>query len=187
MDITKDRLYCEAQESRARRATQSAMTLIARSMLTLVAPVLTYTADEILDYAPAIFREGRESVFDLVYEEIPEVAESFDEVPLIVAREKFYEVVDRLKKEKTIKSTLELEIAGDIGTFAITDAKDLEDWFVVSALKAESAGEQLGAFETPEGTFTIHRATAHKCPRCWRFTAKEEGSLCERCAEVIDV
>jgi isoleucyl-tRNA synthetase len=186
MDITKDRLYCDAKDAQSRRATQSAMTVIAKAMLGLVAPVITYTADEILDYAPAIFKGEMESVFDLVYEPVPEVAESFDDTLLLEAREKFSEAIDSLKKEKVIKATLELEIAGDRALFPISDPKDLEDWFVVSAVKEESEGETLASFEVEGKTFTVHKATRAKCPRCWRYTAPSEETLCERCQEVVE-
>jgi isoleucyl-tRNA synthetase len=186
MDITKDRLYCEAKDSTTRRATQSAMAIISKTMLALVAPVLTYTADEILDYAPAIFKGEMESVFDLVYEPIVEVEPSFDDSSLIVAREKFYEAVDKLKKEKLIKSTLEVEIVGDIDSFDIKDSKDLEDWFVVSALNSTSSGEELGRFEIEDRRYTIHKATQAKCPRCWRYASVDEESACSRCSEVVD-
>jgi len=187
MDICKDRLYCDTKESQSRRAAQSAMTQISKSMLGLIAPVLTYTADEIIDYAPAIFRGEMESIFDLTYERVPELEGSFDDTSMIAAREAFYEEVDRLKKKKAVKSTLELEIAGEVGQFTITNAKDLEDWFVVSAVKESSEGEQLARFEVEGTVYSIHKATSHKCPRCWRFTAKAEGQLCDRCAEVVDV
>ncbi len=185
MDITKDRLYCEAKDSDVRRATQSAMLRIAKAMLGLVAPVITYTADEILEYAPAIFKGEMESIFDLVYEEVPAVASAFDDTILLEAREKFSEAIDSLKKEKIIKATLELEIAGERALFPITNEKDLEDWFVVSAVKEASEGEQVASFEVEGKTFTVHKATAHKCPRCWRFSSKAEDELCERCAEVV--
>jgi len=185
MDITKDRLYCEARDAETRRTTQSAMLLISRAMLGLVAPVITYTADEILEYAPEIFTDGMENIFDLVYDAVPEVAESFDDAILIEAREKFSEAIDSLKKEKIIKATLELEIAGERELLPISEDKDLEDWFVVSAVKAESRGEQLASFEVSGKTFTVHKATASKCPRCWRFTSESEDKLCTRCEEVV--
>ncbi len=185
MDITKDRLYCDAETSQTRRATQTVMAHIAKTMLGLVAPVLTYTADEILTYAPAVFKGNMESIFDLVYETVPSVDAPFEDAVLLEAREKFFEAIDALKKEKVIKATLELEIAGDRSLFALGDDKDLEDWFVVSAVKTESAGEKLASFEVEGNTFTVHKATAHKCPRCWRYTAPSEESLCERCREVV--
>ena len=185
MDITKDRLYCEDKNSTTRRATQSAMAHIAKAMLGLVAPVLTYTADEILEYAPTLFKDGMENVFDLVYVKVPEVEASFDDALLIEARQNFSEAIDSLKKEKVIKATLELEIAGDASILPIADTKDLEDWFVVSAVKASSEGEQVAIFEVEGKTFTVHKATAAKCPRCWRFTSTSEECACERCAKVV--
>ena len=185
MDITKDRLYCEAKDSDVRRATQSAMLHIAKAMLGLVAPVLTYTADEILAYAPKVFKEDMESVFDLFYTPVPDVAESFDDALLLEAREKFSEAIDALKKEKIIKATLELEIAGERSFFPIEDDKDLEDWFVVSAVKDNSEGEALAAFEVEGKRFSVHKATAYKCPRCWRYSAPAEETLCQRCSEVV--
>jgi len=161
------------------------MAHIAKAMLGLVTPVLTYTADEILEYAPVLFKDGMENVFDLVYVEVPEVEASFDDAILITAREKFSEAVDKLKKEKLMKSTLEVEIAGEIGTFAIHDSKDLEDWFVVSAVKSQSEGEQVASFEVEGKTFTVHKASAAKCPRCWRFTSTSDACACERCAKVV--
>jgi isoleucyl-tRNA synthetase len=154
-------------------------------MLGLVAPVLTYTADEILEYAPALFKGEMENVFDLVYIEVPEVAGSFDDTVLLEARVKFSEAVDKLKKEKLMKSTLEVEIAGDMSAFVINDSKDLEDWFVVSAMKASSDSEQVASFEVDGKTYTVHKATASKCPRCWRFTSTSEECACDRCAKVV--
>jgi len=185
MDITKDRLYCEDKNDSVRRATQSAMAHISKAMLGLVAPVLTYTADEILEYAPALFKDGMENVFDLVYVEVPEVEASFDDTLLIEARQNFSEAIDSLKKEKVIKATLELEIAGDASMLPISDSKDLEDWFVVSAVKESSEGEQVASFELEGKTFTVHKATRAKCPRCWRFTSSSEECACERCAKVV--
>jgi len=187
MDITKDRLYCEDKNSITRRATQSAMAHIAKSMLGLVAPVLTYTADEILEYAPALFKDGMENVFDLVYVEVPEIEASFDDALLIEARQNFSEAIDSLKKEKVIKATLELEIAGDTTLLPISDSKDLEDWFVVSAVKESSEGEQVATFEVEGKIFTVHKATRAKCPRCWRFTSSSEECVCERCVKVVGV
>jgi isoleucyl-tRNA synthetase len=185
MDITKDRLYCDAKHSASRESTQSAMVLMSKAMMALVAPVLTYTIDEVLDYAPPIVKGDMESVFDLVYEELPDVGVVFEDKLLIEARAKFSESIDKLKKEKLIKSTLELEIVGDTSSFEIKDSKNLEDWFIVSALRSESSSEEVGAFELDGMKFTVHKAQKAKCPRCWRFTSDSEEEACERCAEVV--
>ena len=67
IDMTKDNLYCNAQDSKRRRASQSAMALITKTLLTLMAPILTYTADEIVENAPAIIKGDAEDIFDMTY------------------------------------------------------------------------------------------------------------------------
>jgi len=147
--------------------------------------VLTYTVDEILDYASDSFKDGAKSVFDLQYSPLPHIEKSFDDIVLLEAREKFYEAIDKLKKEKLIKSTLELEIVGDRDIFEIKSIKDLEDWFVVSAIKESSNGDEVASFTINDKTFKVHKATDYKCPRCWKFTTKEEDCACDRCIEVV--
>jgi len=84
-----------------------------------------------------------------------------------------------------VQALLELEIAGDIDAFTISDSKDLEDWFVVSGVAQAAIGEELGRFSVEDKHFTLHRAAHAKCPRCWRYTALDEEHVCARCAEVL--
>ena len=186
MDICKDRLYCDSIDATSRRTAQTTMALIANSMLALIAPVLTYTADEIIEYAPDILKKDKKSVFEIEYEELPTVESNLNEEALIEIREAFYESVDRLKKEKVIKSTLEVEIIGDFDNMGITNSKDLEDWFVVSGIKDSSDQERLATFKAIDKEYFIYKASGHKCPRCWRFVSKAEDTLCDRCKRVID-
>ena len=186
LDITKDRLYCDSADDVHRRASQSAMAIIAKAMLLLVAPILTYTADEIIDNAPAIIKADAESIFDLVYEEI-EVGESnFDAQYMIKAREGFYEIVDGLKKEKTIKNTLELVISTQSKIALAMDATEAEDWFVVSKVSNDEASNVVGSFEVDGDAFVISTSTKEKCPRCWKFNSENEESTCKRCTKVLN-
>jgi isoleucyl-tRNA synthetase len=185
MDICKDRLYCDAKESNTRRAAQSAMYLIAKSMLALVAPVLTYTADEILEHAPEIFKGDMEDVFDLVYVELPEVDSNLNEELLIKAREAFFESIDKLKKDKVIKTTLEIDIVGDSSIFNMESQKDLQDWFGISEFLDSANSDILAIFEVDGKEFSVVKANKHKCPRCWRFVSQREDELCQRCSEVV--
>jgi isoleucyl-tRNA synthetase len=56
IDITKDSLYCDALNDPRRNSSQSAMAIITKSLLLLIAPILTYTADEIVEFAPSIVK-----------------------------------------------------------------------------------------------------------------------------------
>ena len=186
IDMTKDSLYCNAKSDKKRKASQSAMAIITKSMLLLIAPILTYTADEIVENAPAIIKGDAASIFDMVYEEIKEIETSFDEEYMVKARESFATIVDALKKEKVIKNTLELVISCDSKAILGMDATDAEDWFVVSKVSNEETKESLGGFKIGDNSFTISKATAHKCPRCWKYQASSEDSTCERCARVVN-
>ena len=185
MDLCKDRLYCDAKDSLTRRGAQSVMYLIAKSMLALVAPVLTYTADEAIEHAPQIFKKELNDIFDLEYQPLPKIESSLNSDLLVSARESFFEIIDRLKKEKIIRTTLELAIVGDSSIFGINEAKNLEDWFGVSAFEDSSNMEPLASFEVDGKSFSIVKAKGAKCPRCWRFTSEAEEKLCARCSEVV--
>ena len=186
IDMTKDSLYCNAKNDSRRMASQSAMAIITKNLLLLMAPILTYTADEIVEHAPAIIKGEAESIFDLVYENIQTGASNFDAAYMVKAREGFGSVVDKLKKEKIIKSTLELVIHTTSKTALEMNATDAEDWFVVSAVLEDKPDEEiLGTFKVDTDTFVISKATAHKCPRCWKFQAAEPECTCKRCGEVV--
>ncbi len=186
LDVCKDRLYCDAKADSHRRASQSAMALIARSLLGLIAPVLTYTADEIVEHAPSVLKGERESIFDFEIERLPEVASDLDEEYMLEARAKFNELADRLKKEKIIKSSLEVVIDTAAAKILALPKTEREDWFIVSGVASGIGGEELGEFTVAGDSFVVRRATLHKCPRCWKYQAEHEGALCPRCQKVVD-
>ncbi len=185
MDISKDRLYCNAKDDKIRRSAQSAMALIADRMIAFLAPVLTYTVDEILEYAPTVIKKDADDVFDLLYTTLPEVASDFEESYMIDAREKFFEIVDGLKKEKKIKATLELAIKTDSTKIKTLDLADAQDWFTVSEISSDIQGEEIESFEVDSDTFTIFKSTKAKCPRCWKQNSINVETLCQRCAKVV--
>jgi len=186
IDMTKDNLYCNAQDSKRRRASQSAMAIITKNLLLLMAPVLTYTADEIVENAPSIVTDDATNIFDMVYTPITTGENNFNAEYMTKAREGFGTVVDGLKKEKIIKSTLELVIYTESTVALDLNATDSEDWFVVSGVFEDKVDEDiLGSFKVDEDTFTIAKATGHKCPRCWKYQAQQEESTCKRCEEVV--
>ncbi|MGB3962158.1 MAG: isoleucine--tRNA ligase [Sulfurimonas sp.] len=186
LDITKDRLYCDGAQELHRAASQSAMAMITKSMLLLIAPILTYTADEIVENLPKIIKGDAQDIFDLTFENIEAIESSFNAVYMSEAREGFYEIVDKLKKEKLIKSTLELVISTKSATTLAINATEAEDWFVVSEVSNKELSEVLGTFKVGEDTFTIAKATMAKCPRCWKFQSTSEECTCERCAKVVN-
>jgi len=186
IDMTKDSLYCNAKTDIRRQASQSAMARITKSLLLLMAPILTYTTDEIVEHAPAIVKGDAEDIFDLVYEPLQGVESNFDAEYMSKAREGFGSVVDGLKKEKVIKSTLELVIYTESKIALNMQSVDAEDWFVASGVFEDKVEKDvLGSFKVDSDTFTIAKASSHKCPRCWKFQAESQDSICKRCEEVV--
>lgn len=111
LDISKDSLYCDHPASKTRISIQSSMALIANNLLHTLAPFLTYTVDEGLDYANECIKNGAKNVFSLNKIEIPNF--KIDEKKfsfLINLRHVFNENLDKLKKEKIIKSSLEIDL-----------------------------------------------------------------------------
>lgn len=187
MDISKDKLYCNGSNDAARKATQSAMALILDRLLALMAPVLTYTVDELIEHSPKIIKQDKEDGFDIIYTPLMEIDTQLDGAFLLEAREKFFEIVDRLKKDKTIKSTLELNVSTKSDMFKKMSLSEAEDWFTVSGILEHSGKkEQLGEFMVENEVFVILRAEEEKCPRCWKLKSYEPESLCERCESVIN-
>ncbi|RXJ60500.1 isoleucine--tRNA ligase [Candidatus Marinarcus aquaticus] len=186
MDICKDRLYCDGKNEIHRTGAQSAMAMIAKKLFSTMAPILTYTIDELLEYAPAVIKESANDVFDLPAYELPVVESALNEEHLIHAKEKFSEAIDTLKKDKTIKTTLELELYTNSDSIHVLEAIEAADWFLVSDVLKTKQSEAKASFEVDGCEFEVYMASKHKCPRCWKFTASEEETLCERCSEVIE-
>ena len=185
LDVCKDRLYCNAAQSSKRAASQTAMALITKALLPLIAPTLTYTIDEVIEYAPSIIKGDASDVFDLVYEKI-EFKSNIDDSLLRESKEKFNEIIDNLKKDKLIKATLELEIQTSSDAILALDRDEVADWYMVSSVGAFRVDSQiLAEFDVGDHRFVVVRSAKFKCPRCWKFSAISDECLCSRCAEVM--
>ncbi|MEO1959250.1 MAG: isoleucine--tRNA ligase [Nautiliaceae bacterium] len=184
LDVCKDRLYCEAKDSPKRRNSQSTMAIILKELLPLIAPILTYTADEAIEHSPKVIKEDAKDIFDFVYTPLVAIENPIDEEVLEIRR-RFYEIVDRLKKEKVIKDTLELAIETNYDKLL---KDEMAEFFGVSLLCDEVDGEVLDEIHIDEGRFVlkVKKSPFYKCPRCWRYLAKSEGELCDRCKEVVN-
>lgn len=192
MDLCKDSLYCDGITDSRRLSIQSAMVLILRKLLFTIAPVLTYTAYEAFSYASELVKNGGVDIFDIRDSDLDSLSNLVYEADfnrLMRIREKFGERVDLLKKEKIIKSSLELCIISPNKE----EFCELERWLIISECKSNEAlqnVEILGEFvitdnANNEEKFYITRSNKHKCPRCWQFIAPSQDCLCPRCKQVV--
>lgn len=193
LDLCKDNLYCNALNSKERKAAQSVMALICGRLFGLLSPILTYTINEALSHTQSkallescgIANVASYDVLDLLYQPLPSFeTPSVDFEMLLALRSSFLEQIDSLKKESKIKSTLEVDlgIPASLQTF-----KDLNLWLMVSAIKENSEANALATFTFKGEDYKIYLASGHKCPRCWQFISKQEGQPCARCAKVLGV
>lgn len=185
LDICKDRLYCDSKNSQRRISSQSAMCLITKELFTLIAPTLTHTVDEALEHANPVIKDGVKDVFDIVYKDDFNFDFGINDELLLAAREKFLEQIDILKKEKLIKSTLELALQSSANELLSHDLSEIEDWFMISKLENIDSKEALAEFKIGDNSFKLVRADDFKCPRCWKFNAKNENETCPRCTKVL--
>ena len=179
-------MYCDDKNDIHRLASQSAMALIAKKLISTMAPILTYTMDELLAFSPAFIKEDCEDIFDYKKFDLPDVQSNINENILLSAKEKFSEIKDALSKEKVIKSTLELMLYTNCEDVLALDVVEASDWFLVSSVTNDKQkSDILGTFQIEGKDFEVYKADAHKCPRCWKFTSVKEETLCNRCDEVL--
>lgn len=182
LDVCKDSLYCDAKDSSKRIASVQAMALILKKLLSSLAPFLTYTVDEALSFANKQIINAKD-VFELKDDKF-DFNDTFSNPYLFKVREAFYNQIDKLKKEKELKSTLELILECD--DLELKNA-NLADFFGVSELGLISKEEALASFKCGDFGFKIVKSKLYKCPRCWKHLCAEENGLCKRCKKVMDV
>ncbi|MBI3873625.1 MAG: class I tRNA ligase family protein, partial [Arcobacter sp.] len=187
LDICKDKLYCDGKNSLERRASQSAMAMISMALIGTLAPILTYTMDELLSFAPDFIKNGAKDIFDYKKYVLPTIESSINESFLFEAKEKFNESIENLKKDKIIKSALELEIYTDSSDILALSKIDVEDLFLVSGMLKEPLENMIVSFKVGDAKFEVYKATKSKCPRCWKYCSNSEDELCDRCHKVVNI
>ncbi len=184
IDITKDRMYCDALDSPRRRATQTAMRQIFEALCVLLAPMLVFTAEEAWGYLGGnrgsvhlqLFPEPQGNLRDSF------VREQIDE--LLKLRAVIGQAVEKARQEKLIGNALEAAVVlhCDERFASSIPREEIEEFFILSDLKLEPAAE-------PSATIT--RTPNQKCARCWRHrptvgAIAAHPELCDRCAAVVD-
>jgi isoleucyl-tRNA synthetase len=194
LDVVKDRLYCERKDGAPRRAAQTVLHRAAVDMARLLAPVLSFTAEEVWQHipgaasrVPSVFLAGLpaspvESAEDAA------LVRDFD--ALLEVRSAVTQALESARSEKVVGRSLmariTLEAGGGQG--GVHDTLEryrdlLEELFLVSAVELHrSEGEGVRVeVDASDGT---------RCERCWRYTTDvgrddAHPTLCVRCADVV--
>jgi isoleucyl-tRNA synthetase len=187
-DIVKDRLYCGASESLERRATQTVMYDTLSALAVVVAPVLSFTADEIWQAIPG--NAAQASVF---LADFPAPQPAWADEALMRRWERLWEIRSEVTKALEAKRaagaighSLEAKVRvaaneSDRRVLDAVSAEQLEAVFIVSQVELASAAALTIDVLEPEGA---------KCGRCWNYRPTVGASpahpeLCERCLAVV--
>jgi isoleucyl-tRNA synthetase len=182
IDITKDRMYCDAPDSPRRRATQTAMHKIFDALCKLLAPLLAFTAEEAWRHSNA-----GASIHLQEFPEAPDRSRdggtSAHVAELLKLRGLIGQAIEKARREKLIGNALEAAVVlnSNSDVTAKIDKEELEEFFILSDLTIQPA---------QEATALVTKTAHKKCARCWRHrayvgTSKEHPDLCDRCENVV--
>ena len=198
LDILKDRLYTFGTDSKERRAAQVVLYNILKTLTKLMAPILSFTAEEIWDHFPG---EKESSVF---LSDFPLVDESLVDTDLEKKWARLSDIRNEVNKaleikraDKFIGNALEAKVRLYIGEADFEVLQEQNDFlpalFIVSSVEIDKADAPDDAYRSPElenVAVLVEKADGSKCQRCWNRSTTvghydEHPELCERCYNVL--
>jgi isoleucyl-tRNA synthetase len=195
-DVSKDRLYTFAARSRERRAAQTAIYVMADGLTRLMAPILSFTADELWRFLPGARDESVHMTLFPASSDLEALADKdlLDRwTKLTDLRERVLAQIEPLRKNKEIGSSLQVKVILSATTaelaFLEPYAQDLPMLFIVSEVELRPVPTDIEAQgEVPR--VTVERTGGVKCERCWRYvphvsTDPATAGLCDRCQEAL--
>ena len=201
IDITKDRVYVERSDSKARRSAQTALYIIVNAMTRLVSPLLAFTGEEIWQAMPHSAADDRRSVY---LNPMPDVNPEY-EFDGSEKWEKLFELRDDIMKgleiaraDKLIGKSLDAKItvysedSAILGVLEQFSNKELATVCITSGASVVKGESPAGAYIPEDGRalgVLVEQADGHRCDRCWCYSVKGfldgEDFLCDRCAEIV--
>ena len=191
LDILKDRLYTFPPESLGRRSAQTALHEIVSALVRLMAPILSFTAEEVWQHLPQGAAKA-ESVHQTLF---PEVNGEYLNEALNEKWERIWEVrsavtkaLEDARREKTIGLSLDaqvqLHLPEKLHEFLQPYQQELKFIFIVSSVMLHRLADGK------EVKVEVSRAQGKKCERCWNYDGsvgqeREHEHLCQRCVQAI--
>jgi len=198
-DVIKDRLYTYSPTSAGRRSAQTAVWRICEAMARLLAPILSFTCEEVWQHLPktadrpdsvhlARFPDASDVLGGAsIPEEDPQQA---DWTTLLAVREQVMKALEDERNSKKIGKSLEAQLvitAAEPAYSVLARHRDqLRYLFIVSAVTlAQGAGNGTGGVH-----IEVKKADGAKCDRCWNYSThvgedKNYPTVCERCSAVL--
>ncbi|MFW5487530.1 MAG: isoleucine--tRNA ligase [Desulfovibrio sp.] len=201
LDVIKDRLYTSGTDSLERRSAQTVLAKILMLFLGDMAPILSFTAEEIFANLPEGLKTEGETVFELRYhldesEKIDQQERSLME-GLLAMREEVNKAIEPMRKAGTIGHSLDTSVTLYLPEERLEEVRetgvDLRELFIVSqfALSGAPVPDTAYKSEDIEGLgIVVNKAEGEKCQRCWVYsselgTLKDHPEICPRCSKVL--
>jgi isoleucyl-tRNA synthetase len=205
-DVLKDRLYTYAPNSRGRRAAQTAIWRIGEALVRLLAPIMSFTCDEVWQYLPALpdrlpsvhlakFPPASDILGGSVLGgsvPVEDARQSEDWKILLVVRTEVLKALEEARQSKLIGgANLEAQVAVTAAEPAFSVLARYKDQlrylFIVSAVTLEPGASGNG---TGGVSVRVSKADGKKCERCWNYSIHvgEDAiypTVCERCSAVL--
>ena len=200
-------MYTFAPTSQARRSAQTVLWKITETLARLVAPILSFAADEVWDYLPAV--EGREASVHLAQFPRPEKIFSEDSAQLLEEWKQIFAVRDNalgqleeMRQAKKIGKALEADVVvhakGAILSLLRRYEPHLKEVFNVSSVEVTEdygiqipiTGERVAVAFSGGLQCDVRAAAGHKCARCWNFMPEVSAygiwqNVCTRCQSAL--
>lgn len=193
LDILKDRLYTFRHDAPERRSSQTVLLDLLVSMTKLMAPILSFTADEIWPLLPAAAR-GDGNVSSVHLARFPEAdARWHDDAlgkrweQLLLVRTQVQAELEKHRREKTIGSSLEAKVVLEADPDRMAFLKQYEPMlptlFIVSQVEVKKGSQG-------DLAVSVMKAEGAKCERCWNYrpsvgAVAAHPTLCDRCVEAV--
>ena len=198
LDVLKDRLYTAKAASGERRSGQTAMHIILETMVRLLAPILTFTAEEVWAALPAYGGKVR-SIHLTQFPEVneaylnPELGERWK--TLIMLKGEISKAVEMARKNKVVGHPLDAAVdispPEKLRPFLERHQEDLRTLLIVSQVNLVEKDDIQAPYQSTEFeglTIGVSRARGQKCNRCWIYSEKvgtnpDHPTVCERCVK----
>lgn len=199
LDIIKDRLYTEKEDSLARRSAQTVMIEILLTLTKMIAPILSFTAEEIWEHLPEELRDA-ESVlltdwYTLKEEYLnDEIEQKWSNIQTL--RKDVNKLLEKARQgeERIIGNSLDAKVQfytedKEWKEFLEKNSKTLEVSFIVSEVEIMAIQEEnfVAGEECKEVLVKVLHADGEKCDRCWKYSTdlEEHSHICPRCSSVL--
>jgi isoleucyl-tRNA synthetase len=194
-DVLKDRLYISAPKSQGRRSAQTAIWRIGEALVRLLAPIMSFTSDEVWQYLPKA-AQREESVHLALFPSTREIVASADPkadedwTTLRSVRDEVLKALEEARNNKLIGTGLEAQVTltapDPVYSVLARHAGELRYLFIVSAVTlTQGSGNGTGQVHVE-----VKKADGAKCERCWNYSIhvgedKTYPTVCERCSAVL--